>query len=314
MSTWLLALLLAAAGAPGAPAREPVAALDECIRQLDPALDVGYARIVQRCPNLAPALAASAWVARLPPDWNESGNELSAGGLAELRTLMTRPPTAASVRAPRVQRVAAVLAGIKVNDHVQEGWWARLKRWLRALLTPRPANPDDSWLRRLFAELAPAQSVLDIIAWMATAVVILLAGTILVNELRVAGRLGAGRRRSGQVPAPGTGAGGRATLEQVLAAGPAQQPRLLLELIIARLREQERLPPARALTLHELERAARLPGEADRERLAVLTATCEQVRFAAREVPPQSLAAAVARGRELLSALEAPAGQLAAVR
>jgi hypothetical protein len=274
-----------------------VAAIDECIRQLDPTLDVGYARIVQRCPDLAPALAASTWAERLPPDWNKPGNELSAGGLAELRTLMTRQSTAASVRAPRVERVAAVLAGIKVNDHVQEGWWARLKRWLRALLTPRPANPDDSWLRRLFAELAPAQSVLDIIAWTATAVVI-----------------GAGRRRSGQVPAPGTAAGGRATLEQVLAASPAQQPRLVLELIIARLREQERLPPARALTVHELERAARLPGEADRERLAVLTATCEQVRFAAREVAPQSLAAAVARGRELLSALEAPAGQLAAVR
>jgi hypothetical protein len=314
MSTWLLALLLAAAGAPGAAAREPVAAIDACIRQLDPTLDVGYARIVQRCPDLAPALTASAWAARLPPDWNKPGNELSAGGLAELRALMTRQPSAASVRAPRVDRVAAVLAGIKLNDHVQEGWWARLKRWLRALLTPRAANPNDNWLRRLFGELAPSQSVLDAIAWTATAVVILLAGTILVNELRLAGWLGAGRRRSVQGAAAGTAAGGRATLEQVLAAGPAQQPRLLLELIVVRLREQERLPPARALTVHELERAARLPGEADRERLAVLTATCEQVRFAARQVPPQSLAAALARGRELLSALEAPAGQLEGVR
>jgi hypothetical protein len=314
MSTWLLALLLAAAGAPAAAAREPVAAIDACIRQLDPTLDVGYARIVQRCPDLAPALTASAWAARLPPDWNKPGNELSAGGLAELRALMTRQPSAASVRAPRVDRVAAVLAGIKLNDHVQEGWWARLKRWLRALLTPRAANPNDSWLRRLFGELAPSQSVLDAIAWTATAVVILLAGTILVNELRLAGWLGAGRRRSVQGAAAGTAAGGRATLEQVLAAGPAQQPRLLLELIVARLREQGRLPPARALTVHELERAARLPGGADRERLAVLTATCEQVRFAAREVPPQSLAAALARGRELLSALEAPAGELEGVR
>jgi len=250
----------------------------------------------------------------LPPDWNKPGNELSAGGLAELRALMTRQPSVASIRAPRVDRVAAVLAGIKLNDQVQEGWWARLKRWLRALLTPRPANPNDSWLRRLFGELAPSQSVQDAIAWTATAVVILLAGTILVNELRLAGWLGAGRRRSVQGAAAGTAAGGRATLEQVLAAGPAQQPRLLLELIVARLREQERLPPERALTVHELERAARLPGEADRERLAVLTATCEQVRFAARQVPPQSLAAALARGRELLSALEAPAGELEGVR
>src|SRR5271156_3954451 len=207
MSTWLLALLLAAAGAPGAAAREPVAAIDACIRQLDPTLDVGYARIVQRCPELAPALTASAWAARLPPDWNKPGNELSAGGLAELRALMTRQPSVASIRAPRVDRVAAVLAGIKLNDQVQEGWWARLKRWLRALLTPRPANPNDSWLRRLFGELAPSQSVQDAIAWTATAVVILLAGTILVNELRLAGWLGAGRRRSVQGAAAGTAAG-----------------------------------------------------------------------------------------------------------
>src|SRR5271170_4284930 len=144
MSRWLLALLLAAAGAPGAAAREPVAAIDACIRQLDPTLDVGYPRIVQRCPDLAPALAASAWAARLPPDWNKPGNELSAGGLAELRTLMTRQPNAVSVRVPRVERVAAVLAGIRRNDQPPEGWWARLKRWLRALLTPRPADPNDS--------------------------------------------------------------------------------------------------------------------------------------------------------------------------
>jgi hypothetical protein len=78
----------------------------------------------------------------------------------------------------------------------------------------------------------------------------------------------------------------------------------LLDLIVARLNQQQRLPPARALTLLELVRAARLPQPADRERLGSLAATCEALRFAAREVPAPQLAAAVTDGTELLSELE----------
>jgi hypothetical protein len=84
---------------------------------------------------------------------------------------------------------------------------------------------------------------------------------------------------------------------------------LLLELIVARLHAQQRLPPARALTVHELARAARLPREVDRERLEVLAATCEQIRFADCEVPAAMRALAIVRGRELLGALERPAMQ-----
>src|SRR5437016_11199856 len=70
---------------------------------------------------------------------------------------------------------------------------------------------------------------------------------------------------------------------------------------------QERLPPARSLTVHELTRAARLPGESDRERLRELATTCERVRFGDQQESSSTLAAAIARGRELLAALEAPA-------
>ena len=52
MRRWLLALTLLAAAAPLA-AVEPVAAIDACERQLDRELDVGYARVAQRCPDLA---------------------------------------------------------------------------------------------------------------------------------------------------------------------------------------------------------------------------------------------------------------------
>ena len=50
-----------------------------------------------------------------------------------------------------------------------------------------------------------------------------------------------------------------------------------------------------------------LPGESDRERLRELATTCERVRFGDRQESSSALAAAIARGRELLAALQAPA-------
>ena len=98
------------------------------------------------------------------------------------------------------------------------------------------------------------------------------------------------------------------TLDEVDRAGAAEQPHLLLRLIIARLHEQQRLPPAGALTFSELERAARLKDRLDRERLAALTAACERARFA-EDATAASLAGAAARGRELLHSLETPCAQ-----
>lgn len=305
MSRWLLALLVTVAGAPLAPARDAVTAIDACLKTLDAGLDVGFARISQRCPDLSASLTASPAAAWLPADW--TGNGLSAAGLAELRILLTRPPVAADdVRAPRPERVAAVLAGLTADDHRGLSWWARCKQWLREVLTRPPSGEERGWLRRLIGNLSVPQAVLDAIVGSALAVVVVLAAAIIVNELRVAGLLKPSQRR----PASRSRGGRTATTSLLLSAfegaAPAEQPRLLLELIVARLRAQDRLPPARALTVHELARAAQLPQAADRERLTALTAACERVRFAAGEIPATVLTTALARGRELLAALETP--------
>jgi hypothetical protein len=309
MSRWLLALVLTAAGAPAATARDALTTVDACIARLDAALDVGFARVAERCPDLAPSLAASPWAAWLPPDWNKPGNELSAASLAELRALLTRQSSAAAgVRQLRVERVSAVLAGLAPGDRRSGSWWTRFKQWLREVLARRPPTEDSGWLRRFFGNINMPQAVLRVITWAALAMVTALAAAIVVNELRIAGLLRGWRRRSGAAAHVGSAARAHLTLEQVAQASPAEQPRLLLELIVARLRDQDRLGPARALTLHELERAARLQ-EADRERLTALTAACERVCFAGREVSAPVLRAALSRGRELLAALEAPAPQ-----
>ena len=75
----LLALLLAAAAATaaGVQARDPLQAIDECVTRLDNELDVGYARIAARCPQLAATLGESAFAPWLPADWKRPDNELA---------------------------------------------------------------------------------------------------------------------------------------------------------------------------------------------------------------------------------------------
>jgi len=166
MSRWLLALVLAAAGLPGASAREALGAIDACLAQLDRGLDMGYQRIAARCPDLAPSLMQSPWAAWLPRDWNQPQNLLSADGLMELRTLLTREPAfAPEGRAPRVARVAAVLAMLTQADRPRGGWWARFRQWLREALTQPPQRADPGWLRRMIADLGLSQAVLEGIVW-----------------------------------------------------------------------------------------------------------------------------------------------------
>jgi len=311
MRAGLVALLLAAAGVSGAQARDALSVLDSCLAKLDRAVDSDYARIVARCPDLEPGLSQSEWAPWLPRDWNRSGpdNKLSVDGLAELRTLLVRAAATAAVeRAPRVAQVAPLLARLTEADAPRGGWWARFKQWLREVLQPAPEHADRGWLRRLLGDLGESQAVIDAIGWGSLAVVVALAFAVVLNELRVAGLL---RRRRG---GPGRALARSArpqdlTLRDLDQAAPAQQPQLLLELVTARLGEQERLPPARALTLQELLHAARLPQESDREHLRTLTSVCERLRFSGNEVAPPLLAAALTHGRELLAGLQTSAAQ-----
>lgn len=299
----LLALLIALAAAP-ALARDPASALDNCLAQLDPGLE-GYEKVAARCPDLAPALAQSPWAAWLPRDWDRAGNKLSAGGLKELRALLVREPRRGpGTDVPQVAHVAAVLAALAPAQRKQHGWWERFKGWLREMLSVRESSARPGWLARVLDALKTRAGFVRVVALAALAVVALLAGAIVVSELRAAGLLRLGpRRRAADAGAAESGAA--AELAAIEAASPAERPRLLFELVAARLAALERLPPARALTVRELLRAAHLGDAGDRARLAELAQVCERLRFSGRPLPPETLAGALARGRELLDGLGA---------
>jgi len=306
VSRALLALLITLAAAP-ASARDAVSALDGCITRLDPGLDVGYERIAVVCPDLAPTLAQSPWAAWLPRDWDKAGNNLSAAGLRQLRGLIVaesrRSP---ATEGPQPAHVAAVLAALAPGERAPRGWWERFKGWLREMLSARESASHPGWLARLLGALRPHASAVQVVALAALTLVALLAAAIVVGELRAAGlwRIGPRRVPAGSATADADAAAGWREIE---AAAPGERPRLLLELIAARLAAGERLPPPRALTVRELARAARLADAADRARLAGLGEACERLRFSGQRLPPETLAAALARGRELLDALDAAA-------
>lgn len=299
----LLALLLALAAVP-VPAREALSALDACIAQLPEGAEAGYQRIAARCPDLAAALAQSPWAAWLPSDWDKEGNNLSAPGLKELRALIARESRRGrGADVPQTAHVAAVLAALAQPPRNPHTPWERFKGWLREMLSVRDSSARPGWVARVLDALQARGAFVRILSLAALALVALLAGAIVVGELRAAGWLSSGARpRAAGGEAVNAAA---ADLGLIEAASPAERPRLLLELIAARLAELERLPPARALTVRELLRAAHLSDAGDRARLADLAQASEQLRFSGRALPTETLAGALVRGRELLDGLAA---------
>lgn len=305
---FLVALLVLAPPVALARATEPdaLAAIDACIPRLDVELDVGYERIAARCPDLTRALEDSGWAAWLPRGWKEARNDLSAGSLAELRTLVARELSVESgARAPRVERLGEILADLGAGGREGSGQWARFRKWLRSLFEQRPQEPDESWLGRLVERIGLSEAVSELITYTALALVVVLAGLIVVNELRAAGLLGSVRKRTRDGSALREPAARvRATWRDVEGARLADKPRILLDLVAGRLMDLGRLPPAGALTVRELTRAARLGDETDRRRLAELALAAERARYSNHDISPAIIEAAVDKGRELLVRLE----------
>jgi hypothetical protein len=292
------------------PAHEPqkpralLALIDDCAARLDNALDVGYARIAARCPELTPALSQSPWAAWLPADWKQPNNQLSGAGLGELRTLIARESVRDAARRPppSTMRVGEVLAAVTRSDGGAASWLQRFKDWLRRIFTPQPRAGND-WLRRFLAELDRSGRVTDLIAKAAFALAVTLALAIVISELKVAGLI---TRRASRAAhkMPQSRARDAPSLGAIEGAAPEEQPALLLELIASTLIERQRLPPARALTARELGRRAELPEESGRAQLAELVAVCERVRFSGEAVGSAILASAMRSGRRLLATLD----------
>lgn len=280
--------------------------IDACVARLDPQLDIGYDRIAARCPDLMKQLETGAWAPWLPRGWKEAGNDLSAGSLKEFRELVDRESSrreTSPTAVPNVHTLQPILTALAGGRG--ETGWSRFKTWLRSVLE-RPERPtDESWFSRMVSHVGISQSVIRLITYAALGAVVVLAGIIVLNELKTAGllgkRAGFGRKRSTQSARSVVGLGW-SDIEQ---AALRDRPRMLLELIVRRLSDRGALPPSGALTVRELTRAVELPEADDRSRLAQVALAAERVRYSGSALEPGPLDAAIAHGRELLERVEA---------
>jgi Domain of unknown function (DUF4129) len=290
--------------------QEALDAIDSCVQRLNPDVDTGYDRIVARCPNLPRRLGETGLSVWLPRDWQRPRNDLSAGGLRELRALLAREltPTPRQSSAPSVRLVPAVLASLERADPERSGWWARTKMWLRDIFEAPAAAADEGWLNRMIGRSGLSQTVIELVSYVALLLVLVLAVAIVVNELRVSSVWGRMRRRPAS-PGDSPGHPRRPLLswEEVQTAPPQQRLGLLLELLVARMAEGGDLRLPRGLTARELARAAQLALPEDRELLAALAEASERVRFSNSAVPGEVTARALEGGRRLLERVSARA-------
>ena len=292
-------------------------AIEDCTPRLDAQADVGFERIAARCPGLAQALERSGVEQWLPQGWKETRNNLSAGSLTELRSLMDRElATHATQRKPRAEKLGEVLAGLGGERQAANGTWMRFRRWLRELLERRDRNDREGWFDRMVHKVGLSDAIGEIVTYASLGAMVVLALVVVLNELRAAGLLGRRSTRADEDESETNAAMSRRvpTLGDIERAAPLDRPRLLLELIAAKLTALRRLPPASAMTARELSRSANLEVAQDRERLASLATTAERARYAESGVPTDALDSAYVQGRELLQNVdrlrepEVPAG------
>jgi hypothetical protein len=306
-AVFLIALMAAAGSRSFCAAAEADAlgAIDACIERLEVDTDIGFERIAARCPQIAPRLQASAWAAWLPLGWQDDYNNLSARSLAALRTLVAQELVLRSgARTPQAARARPILAQLAARNLQAHGWWARLRNWLRALFAPEPKS-GANWFERLMGGVSLPEAMLEFLAYATLTLVVLLAAFIVVNEWRVFApqrrtRRNAASRQGHLQPLRAS------SWHDVERALPEERPRVLLELIAARLTAARRLPASAALTVRELARAAELADGADHERLDELALACERLRFSVIAPTPAGVARALERGRELFERLGEP--------
>jgi len=296
-----------APSAPTAASRAAIAALDACVRRLDPELDVGLGRIEPLCPGLVAVLESSGAAATLPDDWKRSRSELSASSLRALRrSLAERAPPPARRVPPDTRVLRALLDEDGAANAAERGAWARFTRWLRSLvegLDPGRESRDPLWR---FGDLTLPQRVWTILGYAAVGALLAFVAWVVRAELRAAGLLGGVPVIVGGAVAA-AGPSFDAAQGSLSEVAPLERPGWLLRRLAATLQQLGRLPPPGHLTPREVARAAQLDAVADREPLQAIAAAAERVRFGAAPPAMHELEPAIEAAAALLQRLGAGA-------
>lgn len=299
----LVALMLGASAWAVAADDASLRVVDACRARLD-VNDIGIERIQKRCPELLPALASAPWRDLVPTTLRERREELSAASLAALAELVRRADeTTNAGAAPDVATLAPVLKELGEQGQAGATRWERFKRWLQKIRDSGDSS-DEGFLARWSRELTTSEGVARAISYIAYAMLGALVLFVIASEIRAAG-LFRTRRATARLT-PEAAWRRRLLLEDVAAAPLAERPGMLLRLLGEALVRARRLPAADGLTAGAIARRAQLDSDADRDELARVAQTSDEIRYADRVPPPETLEESVARARALLAKVAAP--------
>ncbi|HPF26657.1 MAG TPA: hypothetical protein P5528_15945 [Steroidobacteraceae bacterium] len=304
---WLLVSAMALPIAAGSKADESVLAeLGRCQARLDPIVDVGYARIVQRCPKLPDLIAAASWQALLPPAWQARSDSLSVGSLAALAVLARDAEAGAPIRSkPDLGALAAALGPFDSGADESLGRWQRFKRWLGQLFGADEAN-DTDWLARFSGSFKFSEALSRALTTLGYLVLFGFVIFIIAGELHAAGLLTSRRRRATAQGVPVRGARQAGALGDVARLPLPDRPGALLQLVVDRLVVLRGRVPWRSLTIREIQAVINREPVLPASQLLKLGHTAEQVLFAKELPAPETLDAAERAGRQVLESLAQP--------
>jgi hypothetical protein len=271
--------------------------LEACAQQLDAARDVGVARIMARCPELARAWQSDAAAYGLPRNWRDVGGEVSADSLRELARLLraTRaaPPLGAATATPlRAATLEAVLADWPPFEDA--GLIARVLRWVRARVGADPTLAEPQTGRNSADQRRFRAWLAKVLPWVTLVATLALLAWVVQRE-----RSAAGAARASRGVSPGPSPDVAATSD---VSGVPVSPGDWLGTLAARLAARGLLRHPAGATSREILAAAPTDTRLAPQ-WALLATVVDEMCYAPQPPDPTRCDAALAAGRALAEAL-----------
>ncbi len=244
-------------------AAAPLDVVRKCADTASPTLN-GMKALEAVCPGLRDALAATGFDKILIEGWQQKVNAHALADVDGLAQHYSRPQS----HAPDTVSLSNALVSLQEQAPKSASWWQSFKTWLRNWLS-QSDSALASWLNQLLerwsANTDVSVTLLKIITYCLTALVVIAAVVIVLREVKAAG---VGRRAGRAAQAKSANAITPETdLELGLVPGSAADAlAVLLRALVKRLLQLGRLRADRSLTHREL--VIRSVFESDEQRAA----------------------------------------------
>jgi hypothetical protein len=233
--------------------------LDECLAKLGPEVSqaapgshpspapAGVEELRLLCPDIEQVIIDAGLSTQLPDSWRQWLDRSNIEDLSRLlRRYQSTPPSAAP-GVPALYQAARTL-NLPVPPH---GWWQEFKDWLRQWLSS-PESADPSWLNRWLSRISLPRLLMQSLLYVLMGVILVTTLWIVWRELKVSRRgARAGSGAASRLP-PLPQRTPALSLDEIERAPLAEQPALLLRLLVQALLQSGRLSNDRALTHREL--------------------------------------------------------------